>query len=60
MVIVDLKNLPLIHSYDSIQSLTKNINKSERDHDLVIAVSFVLLLHYYFSLATSFIILLTW
>ncbi|KAG5515256.1 hypothetical protein RHGRI_036330 [Rhododendron griersonianum] len=41
MVIVDLKNLPLIHSYDSIQSLTKNINKSERDHDLVIA-SYVL------------------
>ncbi|XP_058203656.1 uncharacterized protein LOC131317953 [Rhododendron vialii] len=40
-LIKNLKNLPLIHSYDSIQSLTKNINKSERDHDLVIA-SFVL------------------
>ncbi|KAI8569825.1 hypothetical protein RHMOL_Rhmol02G0306500 [Rhododendron molle] len=36
-LIKNLKNLPLIHSYDSIQSLTKNINKSERDHDLVIA-----------------------
>ncbi|KAG5527491.1 hypothetical protein RHGRI_028402 [Rhododendron griersonianum] len=40
-LIKNLKNLPLIHSYDSIQSLTKNINKSERDHDLVIA-SYVL------------------
>ncbi|XP_009359576.2 methyltransferase-like protein 17, mitochondrial isoform X1 [Pyrus x bretschneideri] len=35
------KNLPLIHSYDSLQSLTKSINKSEREHDLVIA-SYVL------------------
>ncbi|KAG5527081.1 hypothetical protein RHGRI_028116 [Rhododendron griersonianum] len=40
-LVKNLKNLPLIHSYDSIQSLTKNINKSERDHDLVIA-SYVL------------------
>lgn len=40
-LIKNLKHLPLIHSYDSIQSLTKNIKKSERDHDLVIA-SYVL------------------
>ncbi|CAJ1978006.1 unnamed protein product [Sphenostylis stenocarpa] len=36
-----LKNLPLIHSYDSIQTLSKSISKSERGHDLVIA-SYVL------------------
>ncbi|KAI3422941.1 uncharacterized protein J3R85_011449 [Psidium guajava] len=36
-----MKNLPLVHSYDSIQSLSKNISKSERKHDLVIA-SYVL------------------
>ncbi|KAI9115321.1 hypothetical protein K1719_013640 [Acacia pycnantha] len=35
------KNLPLIHSYDSIQALSKNIGKTERKHDLVIA-SYVL------------------
>ncbi|XP_008246152.1 PREDICTED: methyltransferase-like protein 17, mitochondrial, partial [Prunus mume] len=35
------KDLPLIHSYDSIQSLTKSIKKSDREHDLVIA-SYVL------------------
>lgn len=35
------KNLPLIHSYESIQALSKNIGKSERKHDLVIA-SYVL------------------
>ena len=46
MVIVDLKNLPLIQSYDSIQSLTKDINKSDREHDLVIAVSVILLFYY--------------
>ncbi|KAJ7952184.1 methyltransferase-like protein 17, mitochondrial [Quillaja saponaria] len=40
-LIQGLKNLPLIHSYDSIQALTKNIRKSEREHDLVIA-SYVL------------------
>ncbi|KAH9616987.1 hypothetical protein KSS87_004310 [Heliosperma pusillum] len=34
----DAKNMPLIHSYGSIQSLTKDIKKSERQHDLVIAV----------------------
>lgn len=34
-----LQNLPLIHSFDSIQSLSKSIGKSERGHDLVIAVS---------------------
>ncbi|KOM36462.1 hypothetical protein LR48_Vigan02g261200 [Vigna angularis] len=33
-----LKNLPLIHSYDSIQALSKSIGKSDRGHDLVIAV----------------------
>ncbi|XP_047166969.1 methyltransferase-like protein 17, mitochondrial isoform X1 [Vigna umbellata] len=36
-----LKNLPLIHSYDSIQALSKSIGKSDRGHDLVIA-SYVL------------------
>ncbi|KAK3228124.1 hypothetical protein Dsin_007986 [Dipteronia sinensis] len=40
-LIQGLKNLPLIHSYSSIQALSKHINKSERDHDLVIA-SYVL------------------
>ncbi|KAK9275025.1 hypothetical protein L1049_022283 [Liquidambar formosana] len=40
-LIRDLKDLPLIRSYDSIQALTQNISKSERDHDLVIA-SYVL------------------
>ncbi|KAB1215513.1 Methyltransferase-like protein 17, mitochondrial [Morella rubra] len=40
-LIQGLKNLPLIHGYDSIQALTKSINKSEREHDLVIA-SYVL------------------
>ncbi|KAL9242948.1 hypothetical protein vseg_016902 [Gypsophila vaccaria] len=37
----DLKNMPQIHSYNSILSLTKDINNSERQHDLVIA-SYVL------------------
>lgn len=37
----DIKKLPLIHSYGSIQSLSQDINKSERPHDLVIA-SYVL------------------
>ncbi|OAY59721.1 methyltransferase-like protein 17, mitochondrial [Manihot esculenta] len=40
-LIQGLKDLPLIHSYNSIQALTKSINKSEREHDLVIA-SYVL------------------
>ncbi|KAJ4952915.1 hypothetical protein NE237_029747 [Protea cynaroides] len=37
----DLKDLPLIHSYDSIQELTQNLKKSDREHDLVVA-SYVL------------------
>ncbi|GAB2287422.1 hypothetical protein Dimus_021799 [Dionaea muscipula] len=37
----DAKKLPLIHSYSSIQLLSRDINKSERGHDLVIA-SYVL------------------
>lgn len=37
-----LKDLPLIHGYDSIQALSKKISKSEREHDLVIAVSRIL------------------
>ncbi|KAL8238878.1 hypothetical protein R6Q59_015445 [Mikania micrantha] len=37
----DLKNLPHIQSYGSIQALNQNISKSERNHDLVIA-SYVL------------------
>lgn len=40
-LIQGLKNLPLIHSYNSIEALTKNIKKSERKHDIVIA-SYVL------------------
>lgn len=40
-LIKNLKHLPLIHSYDSIQSLSKNIKKDDREHDLVIA-SYVL------------------
>ncbi|XVF10349.1 hypothetical protein REPUB_Repub07fG0175100 [Reevesia pubescens] len=40
-LIQGLKNLPLIHSYTSLQSLTKEIRKSEREHNLVIA-SYVL------------------
>ncbi|XP_077245654.1 copper ion binding / methyltransferase isoform X2 [Tasmannia lanceolata] len=37
----DLKDLPLIHSYDSIQALTQKLLKPDRVHDLVIA-SYVL------------------
>ncbi|GMH28836.1 hypothetical protein Nepgr_030679 [Nepenthes gracilis] len=40
-LIRDLKNLPLIHSYGSIQALNQDISKYEREHDLVIA-SYVL------------------
>jgi hypothetical protein len=36
---IDLKGLPLIHSYESIQDLNRNIEKHERGHDLVISVS---------------------
>lgn len=37
----DIKKLPLIHSYSKLQSLTQDIKKDERAHDLVIA-SYVL------------------
>ncbi|EPS63995.1 hypothetical protein M569_10786, partial [Genlisea aurea] len=37
----DLEGLPLIQGYDSIESLTKNIKKPDRQHNLVIA-SYVL------------------
>ncbi|KAJ4840928.1 hypothetical protein Tsubulata_001133 [Turnera subulata] len=40
-LIQGLKDLPLIHGYDSIQALGKSISKPERKHDLVIA-SYVL------------------
>ncbi|GAB4834618.1 hypothetical protein Ancab_032881 [Ancistrocladus abbreviatus] len=40
-LIQDIKDLPLIHSYSSIQALAQNISKSEREHDLVVA-SYVL------------------
>ncbi|KAJ8764873.1 hypothetical protein K2173_010338 [Erythroxylum novogranatense] len=40
-LIQGMKKLPVIHSYDSIQALSKRINKSDREHDLVIA-SYVL------------------
>lgn len=37
-----LKDLPLIHGYTSLLALNKEINKkSERKHDLVIAVSYL-------------------
>ncbi|KAM5565163.1 hypothetical protein ABKV19_019272 [Rosa sericea] len=36
------KNLTLIHSYATLQSMTKSINKSEREHDLVIAQKILL------------------
>ncbi|CAD6204227.1 unnamed protein product [Miscanthus lutarioriparius] len=34
----NLKGLPLIHSYDSIQELNRKIEKHERGHDLVVSV----------------------
>ncbi|KAL8520512.1 hypothetical protein ACS0TY_011148 [Phlomoides rotata] len=40
-LVKDLRELPLIQSYSSLQALTKKINKSGRRHDLVIA-SYVL------------------
>ncbi|PIN07773.1 Mitochondrial/chloroplast ribosome small subunit component [Handroanthus impetiginosus] len=40
-LVKDLGELPVIHGYDSIESLTKHINKTGRRHDLVIA-SYVL------------------
>lgn len=45
----DSKNLPLIRSYDSLQALSREIDKHERGHDLVIAVSPYLFLNYYIS-----------
>ncbi|KAH7665975.1 DNA helicase protein [Dioscorea alata] len=33
----DLKDLPLIHSYDSIQALNRKLEKRDRAHDLVIS-----------------------
>lgn len=42
MIVSGLKDLPLIHGYPSLQALSKTINKSEREHDLVIAVSYIL------------------
>lgn len=32
----DLKGLPLIHSYDSLQALNRKLDKGERRHDIVI------------------------
>ncbi|GAB2235308.1 hypothetical protein Droror1_Dr00025731 [Drosera rotundifolia] len=40
-LVQDAKKLPLIRSYGSIQSLSRDISKSERRHDLVLA-SYVL------------------
>uniref|UniRef100_A0A2P2IV86 Uncharacterized protein MANES_01G053800 n=2 Tax=Rhizophora mucronata TaxID=61149 RepID=A0A2P2IV86_RHIMU len=40
-LIQGMKDLPLIHSFDSIQALSKIVKKTEREHDLVIA-SYVL------------------
>ena len=37
---VDLKELPLIHSYDSIQALNRTLDKGDRGRDLVISVSY--------------------
>ncbi|KAG0502815.1 hypothetical protein HPP92_002887 [Vanilla planifolia] len=33
----DLKGVPIIHSYDSIQELNQNLEKRERKHDIVIS-----------------------
>lgn len=33
----DLKGAPIIHSYDDIQTLNRNLDKHERGHDLVIS-----------------------
>ncbi|XP_042409090.1 methyltransferase-like protein 17, mitochondrial [Zingiber officinale] len=33
----DLKGLPVIHSYDSIQALNRSLDKHDRRHDLVIS-----------------------
>ncbi|THU74529.1 hypothetical protein C4D60_Mb04t34340 [Musa balbisiana] len=33
----DLKGLPVIHSYDSIQALNRNLDKHDRKHDIVIS-----------------------
>ena len=41
--LLGMKNLPLSDGYGSIKALTKSINKSERGHELVIAVSCILL-----------------
>ncbi|KAK4338533.1 hypothetical protein RND71_043020 [Anisodus tanguticus] len=41
IIAAGLKNLPLIQSYGSIQALSKDVKKSDRQHDLVIA-SYVL------------------
>jgi hypothetical protein len=38
-ILIDLKGLPLIHSYDNIQELNRNLDKQNRQHDLVISVS---------------------
>ncbi|PRQ18396.1 putative ribosomal protein Rsm22, bacterial-type [Rosa chinensis] len=45
VLILGQKNLTLIHSYATLQSMTKSINNSEREHDLVIAISCVYLEH---------------
>ncbi|GJM91258.1 hypothetical protein PR202_ga07617 [Eleusine coracana subsp. coracana] len=42
-ILIDLKGLPLIHSYDSIQDLNRDLEKHERGHDLVISISVVAL-----------------
>lgn len=53
MFVIDIKNLPHIQSYGSIQALSQNINKSERQHDLVIAVSIILTLNILFGFSRS-------
>lgn len=42
VIAVGLKSLPLIQSYGSIQALSQDVKKSDRQHDLVIAVSTIL------------------
>ncbi|KAG6497917.1 hypothetical protein ZIOFF_045825 [Zingiber officinale] len=37
IVVIDLKGLPIIHSYDSIQALNRSLDKHDRRHDLVIS-----------------------
>lgn len=51
--VIDLKGLPVIHSYDSIQALNRSLDKHDRRHDLVISVRSP---NFYFPLIHSSIV----